>query len=144
MRSKMALLLELGVVAAIVAMLSGCFGDGATPNYDGTWTVVFADSAFTPPAPVSGATVSCGTLLPLPTVALANGVGSTTQTNRCNHIDGTGVIFTQDYGYNISVAITTSTGAVSAVVNGTPLTGHCISSVGCYAQAGTGSLNLSR
>lgn len=144
MKSKIALWLELGVVALVVSTLAGCFGDGAAPNYDGNWTAVFSNSAFVPPAPISGATVSCGTVLPLPTVTLTNGIGSTTQIDRCDHILGTGVIASSVYGYSISVAINTTTGAVSAVVNGGPMTGTCISAVGCYARSGTASLNLSR
>lgn len=140
MKSKIALFLELTVALLFVSLLSGCFGDGGVAIYDGTWTVGFVDSAFVPPTPASGATVTCSVQTPLPTVTLVNGVGSTTQTDTCTDTT-TGP---QQFIYLISVAIENSTGAVNAIVNGSPLTGQCISSIGCSAQAGTGSLSLTR
>ncbi len=127
MRFKMTRLLALIIPSFIALLLTGCFGSGSnTPTYDGTWTATVADSSFTPPC----------TLPPtLPTVTLVDGAGSTRQINSCT---------TGQFLYLISVSITTSTGVVKAVVNGTTLTGQCVSAVGCGAQGGTLSLALTR
>lgn len=135
MRSKMVLLLELGVVAAIVAMLSGCFGDGATPNYDGVWNAAVANSN---PITISGVAATC-LVTAIPTITLNDGIGSTTQTDNCSN--GTSSVLAT---YLISVAITTSTGAVKAIVNGSTISGQCISSYGCAAQGSGFSLSLTR
>jgi hypothetical protein len=139
MRSKLAMLLELGVVAAIAAMLSGCFGDGATPSYDGVWTAAVADSNT---VTISGVTATC-TVPTIPTVTLTNGVGSFSQTDSCVYTVSS-VSYTQPLIYLVSVAVTTSTGAVQAIVNGTTISGQCISSIGCAAQGSGYSLSLTR
>lgn len=136
-------ILELLIPSAIVFLLAGCFGSGGkSVAYDGTWTVAFADSSFVPPAAASGVAVSCTVQNPLPTVTLIGGAGSTSQRNTCT---GTATMSgTQSYIYLISVAINISTGAMSAVVNGSTLSGKCISKVGCAASNGTQSLSLTR
>jgi hypothetical protein len=120
--------------------LSGCFGDGGSSNaYDGTWTAVFVDSSVTlPPAAASGGSVACTLPLTLPTITLVNGIGSTSQTDPCFNSVVSGLY------YDISVAVTPSTGAVSAIVNGVPLSGQCISTHGCAANTATASLSLTR
>lgn len=137
MKSKIALFLELGLSLFIITLLSGCFGDGGTANYDGNWTAGVADSA---PVTISGVAATCVVSMPLPTVTLANGIGSTSQINICS---ASGVAPT-NYIYLVSVAINNSTGVMNAIVNGTALTGQCISSVGCSARATTLSLSLTR
>jgi hypothetical protein len=141
MKSKIALWLELGVVALVVSTLAGCFGDGASPNYDGAWTAAIADSnAVT----ISGVTATC-TLAAMPNanLTLTSGIGSFNQTNNCVYTVS-GVSYTQTMLYLVSVAITTSTGAVQAIVNGSTITGQCISYSGCAAQGGGRSLSLTR
>jgi hypothetical protein len=135
---RISLFVELGVVALFASMLSGCFGDGGSPAYDGVWTAAVANSA---PISISGVVATC-TVTP-PSVTLTNGVGSFQQTDSCNYTVS-GVAYTQPYLYLVSVAITTSTGAVKAIVNGSTINGQCISSVGCAAQGGTLSLSLTR
>lgn len=141
MRFKITSIFELIVPVLIALLLAGCFtGGGGGPTYDGTWTAAYVDSSFTLPAAASGATVTCSVQTPLPTITLVNGAGSTKQTNTCiGTISGT-----QQFIYLISVAVTTSTSVVNAIVNGAPLTGQCISAVGCAAQSGTKSLSLTR
>ena len=139
MKSKITLFLELTISLFIVLLLTGCFGDGGSSNaYDGTWTAVFAGSSATLPPAASGATVSCTLPTPLPTITLVNGIGSTSQTDPCT---GTGGV---DAYYSISVTITPSTGAVSGIVNGGTLAGHCISTKGCAATGTMGGLSLTR
>jgi hypothetical protein len=146
MKFKISLFLESAIALSIVLLLSGCFGDGGSSSaYDGTWNVSFVDSAFVPPTAASGATVSC-TLKGypvLPTITLVNGIGSTIQTDTCT---GTAAFpaGNLDIFYLISVNITASTGAVSAIVGGGTLSGQCISSHGCAAHNGTASLSLQR
>ncbi len=137
MKSKIALFLELSLSLFIIALLSGCFGDGGTANYDGTWTAGVADSAT---VTISGVAATCVVSMPLPTITLTNGTGSTSQINICS---ASGVAPT-NYIYLVSVAINDSTGVMNAIVNGAALTGQCISSVGCSAQAATLSLSLTR
>ena len=140
MKFRITLFLELTFSMFVVLLLSGCFGDGgSSAAYDGTWTAGYVDTAFVPPAAAASGAVSCG-LLTIPTITIVDGIGSTTQTNRCT---GTAA-GTQDFIYFISVAIKASTGAVSAVVNGGSLSGTCISTHGCSAQNGTASLSLTR
>jgi hypothetical protein len=139
MKSKITLFVELTISLFIVALLAGCFGDGGSSSaYDGTWTAVFADSGSGLPPAASGATVSCTLPTTLPTITLANGIGSTSQLDPCT---GTGGV---DAIYLISVAITPATGAVKAIVNGGTLTGQCISAHGCAATGAMGSLSMTR
>ena len=138
MKSKITLFLELAISLFVVLLLSGCFGDGGSSKaYDGTWTATFAPSAAALPA-ASGATVSCTLPATLPTITLVNGVGVTSQTDHC---DGTGGV---DAYFSIGVAITASTGAVSASVNAATLSGNCISTQTCAATGTYGGLNLTR
>jgi hypothetical protein len=137
MKSKIALFLELAVASIFVSVLSGCFGDGGVAIYDGTWTAGVADSA---PITISGVAATCTVSMPLPTITLANGIGSTSQTNICS---ASGVPAT-NFIYLVSVAVDNSTGVMNAIVNGSPLTGQCISSSGCSAQDTTLSLSLTR
>ena len=142
----------VGLIFPVLAalLLAGCLtGGGGGPTYDGTWTVSYVDSSFTPPTflitSASGVSTtlpaSCSVQNPLPTITLVNGTGSTTQTLNCT---GSAANQNQNFIYLISVAITTSTSVVNAIVNGVPLTGQCISAFGCAAQSGTKSLSLSR
>ena len=141
MKIKTTSFLQLTVPLFIVLLLSGCFGDGGGTNYDGIWTVGYVDSSFVPPAAASSSVaVVCTVSTPLPTVTIVNGAGSTSQTNTCI---GT-VSDPQNFIYLISIAINASTGVVSAIVNGSSLTGQCISAKGCGAQSGTKSLSLTR
>jgi len=137
MKSKIALFLELTISLFIITLLSGCFGDGGIANYDGTWTAGVADSV---PITISGVAATCVVSTPLPAITLTNGIGSTSQTNICS---ASGVAPTNVL-YLVSVAIDNSTGVVDAIVNGSPLTGQCISSSGCSAQDATLSLSLTR
>ena len=144
MKSKLTLFLELAISLVVVFALSGCFGDGGSSSaYDGTWTVGYVDSAFVAPAPATASgVVSCSVQNPLPTISLANGIGSTSQTDSCT---GTAAPSgTTDFIYLINVTVTPSTGAMRAVVNGGTLTGQCISTRGCAAQNGTASISLTR
>jgi hypothetical protein len=131
MRFKKTLILELIIPFFIAFLLAGCFGDGGGPTYDGTWKVGYTDSGFS-----AGSGVVCTVSNPPATITLANGVGSTTQIDYCTP--------GPNYLHLISVAVTTSTGVVNAIVNGAALTGQCISAVGCAAQSGTKSLSLTR
>lgn len=142
MRFKLTMFLELTFSLLVVLLLAGCFGDGGGPTYDGTWTAGYADSGFTPTV-VSGVTPTCTVQTPLPTIKLENGAGSTSQLNTCTYSPPT-VAPPIQYIYLISVAVTPSTGVVNAIVNGSALTGQCISAVGCGAQSGTKSLSLTR
>jgi hypothetical protein len=67
-----------------------------------------------------------------------NGIGSTSQIDPCT---GTGGV---DAYYSITVAITPSTGAMSAIVNAGTLSGQCISTRGCAATGTMGGLTLTR
>ena len=91
MKSKIMLFLESAIALSIVLLLSGCFGDGGSSNaYDGTWTVVFVDSAFVAPAPAaSGGTATCLLPTPLAKITLVNGIGSTIQYNPCYNTEVT-------------------------------------------------------
>jgi hypothetical protein len=142
MKSKIMLFLESAIALSIVLLLSGCFGDGGSSNaYDGTWTVVYVDSAFVAPAPAaSGGTATCLLPTPLAKITLVNGIGSTIQYNPCYNTEVTPL----NIVYPISVTITASTGAVSAIVDGAPLSGQCINTHGCAANTGTASLSLTR
>ena len=140
MKFRITLFLELTISMFIVFLLAGCFGNGGSSSaYDGTWTAVFADSGTGLPPAASGATVSCSLPPTLPTITLENGIGSTSQIDPC-----TGTAGGVDAIYLISVAITPSTGAVKAIVNGGTLTGQCISTRGCPATGTMGSLSLTR
>lgn len=148
MRFKTALIVALVIPAA----LTGCFGDGGTgqgTEYDGSWTASYSNPA---DIPVAGTdqTVTCNQ--PTATLVLVNGTGSTSQTLTCTTTtriyDSTGalvdtIVVTQGFAYLISVAIN-SIGTVNAIVNGTPLTGTCISTIGCSAHTSTTSLSLTR
>lgn len=131
MRFKITSIVELIVPVFIALILAGCFTGGGGPTYDGLWNVAYTDSSVTP---ASG--VVCVESNPPATMTLVNGAGSTTQINYCT--PGPNQL------YLISVAVTTSTGVVNAIVNGAPLTGQCISAVGCSAQSGTKLLSLTR
>ena len=139
MKSKITLFVELAISLFVVLLLSGCFGDGGSSKaYDGTWTATFAPSAAALPAAASGQTVSCTLPATLPTITLVNGVGVTTQIDPCT---GTGGV---DAYFSIGVAITASTGAVSASVNAATLSGNCISTQTCSATGTYGGLSLAR
>jgi len=143
MKIKTITFLELTIPLFFVFLLSGCFGDGgSSAAYDGTWTVGYTDSAFVMPAAASGAVVSCSVQNPLPTITIAQGIGSTTQTDTCTGTTAVGG--TKNFIYLISVAINIPTGTTTTIVNGSTLTGKCISTIGCAAQAGTQSLSLTR
>lgn len=135
--------LEVIVSVSFISMvfLAGCGGGGS--QYDGPWTAVYTDSALVLPVAASGATVACTTQNPIPTITIYNGSGSVVQNDPCTGTAANpgGVL---NLTYNISVAINVATGAVQAVVNGSTLTGQCISSQGCAAQSGSGSLSLTR
>jgi len=140
MKFRITLFVELTISMFIVFLLAGCFGNGGSSSaYDGTWTAVFADAGTGLPPAASGATVSCTLPSPLPTITLVDGIGSTSQIDPC-----TGTAGGVDAIYLISVAITPSTGAVKAIVNGGTLTGQCISTRGCPATGTMGSLSLTR
>jgi hypothetical protein len=139
MKFRITLLPEMTLSLFVVLLLSGCFGDGGSGSaYDGTWTAVFADSGSGLPPAASGETVSCHLPTPLPTITLVNGIGSTSQTDPCT---GTGGV---DAFYSISVAITPSTGAMKAIINGGTLSGQCISTQGCAVTGTMGGLTLTR
>ena len=139
------------IVALIISLfLTGCGGGGGGGDYDGNWTASYTDPAS---VPVAGRyqTVACTN--PPATITLVNGSGSTKQTQTC--VITTTDIFTtpatvttatQTTDFLISAAINGSTGVMNAVVNGAPLAGKCISTVGCSAQAATGkgALSLTR
>jgi hypothetical protein len=143
MRSKLAMLLELGVVAVIVAMLSGCFGDGGSQGtYDGTWTLQFNTANRVLPPAASGATVACFLPRTPTTITLVDGAGTATQVDYCT---GTTTPSGEtSIPYQVGIAITVSTGAVTAQVNGGTLTGQCISAFSCAANGAAGSLSLTR
>jgi hypothetical protein len=141
MKFRIKLFLELTISMFIVFLLAGCFGDGGSSNaYDGTWTAVFTDTSGTLPPAASGLTVTCVLPTTLPTVTLENGIGSTIQRNPCFNTAVTPL----NIDYLISINIKASTGALSAIVNGVSLSGQCISTQGCAAQAGNGTLSLTR
>jgi len=136
--------LELIIPLFVALLLPGCIGGGGGPTYDGTWTALYVGPS--PPPAGGGTTVACSVQNPLPTITLVNGTGSTSQLDTCrSSTPASGVVDTRNYIYQISVAVTTSTNVVNAIVNGTPLTGQCISAYGCAAQGGTtSSLSLTR
>ncbi len=124
-------------------LLAGCGGGHYSSPYDGTWQAVYPDdkTSITPTI-----AVTCNTTPP--SVVIENGSGSTTQTMTCLNetFDALGAVissYTIDYLYNISVAID-GNGKFDAIVNGVPMTGVCISHVGCSAQSGTNTLSLTR
>lgn len=139
---------QMVLIAALIIpfFLAGCGGSGKS-DYDGNWTASYTS------VPVAGAgqTVSCTN--PAATITLVNGSGSTKQTQTCvitttdtSTTPATISTTTQTTDFLISAAINGSTGVMNAVVNGTPLSGTCISTVGCSAQAATGkgALSLTR
>jgi hypothetical protein len=143
MKIKTITFLELTIPLFFVFLLSGCFGDGgSSATYDGIWTVGFTDSSFVKPAAATGAVVSCTVQYPMPQITIAEGIGSTTQTNTCTGTAAPGG--TENFIYLISVSINIPNGITTAIVNGSTLTGKCISPIGCAAQAGTQSLSLTR
>lgn len=143
------------IVALIVSLfLAGC-GGGGRSDYDGNWTSSYTDPASVPVVINNTSqtqTVSCAS--PTTTITLVNGSGSTKQTQTCIitttiiAVGGTNQTSTatQTTDFLISAAINGSTGVMNAVVNGAPLSGKCISTVGCSAQAatGNGALSLTR
>lgn len=149
MRFKIAL-----IAALIVSLFLASCGGGGKSDYDGNWTASYTDPASVPVVnngQYITQTVSCAS--PTTTITLANGAGSTKQTQTCviTTTDGfttpaTVTTATQTTDFLISAAINGSTGVINAVVNGAPLAGKCISTVGCSAQAATGkgALSLTR
>jgi hypothetical protein len=143
------------IIALIISLfLAGCGGSGKS-DYDGNWTASYTDPASVPVVNNSSQyitqTVSCAS--PTTTITLVNGSGSTKQTQTCVitttdsfTTPATTTTATQTTDFLISAAINGSTSVMNAVVNGTPLSGTCISTVGCSAQAttGTGALSLTR
>lgn len=144
MRFKITLVLAL----IFPLLLAGCIGTGgssSTPGtaYDGLWTVGYADSSFVTPAPpaaASGVTYTEICQLPLVSMTVGNGYGSTQQVRTCFAVNlSTGAVVpntTDIFYYLISVSVTgTASGDIlNAIVNGTALTGRCISPQGCSAQ----------
>lgn len=133
------------LISALIvsASLSGCFGDGGTgqgTEFDGTWTVTYVNPADIPAAG-TGQTVTCNQ--PAVTMTITNGTGSTTQTLTCTITDPAAPTTNPSFYYLISVAIN-SVGDVNAIVNGAPLSGTCISTIGCSAHTSTTSLSLTR
>ena len=129
------------VALLVPALLAGCFGDGGGgrgTTYDGTWTVAYTDPADIPTPIIAGQTVACSN--PAVALTLVNGSGSATQTMTCVFSTPSD---TQTKVYLISVAISDA-GVTNAIVNGSPLTGTCISTVGCSAQSGSKALSITR
>ncbi len=150
MRKKAMFEATLVAALALPLLLGGCLGDGGGGNgttYDGAWMVNYTNPADVPVA-ATGQTVGC--TKPPVGLTLFHGSGSATQTQTCtittSAIVGSGVSVTsavQATNYLISVAIN-DTGVTNAIVNGTPLTGTCISPLGCSALAGTATLSITR
>jgi hypothetical protein len=143
-------------VAMIISLfITGCGGGGGGSDYDGNWTASYTDPASVPVAGVDQ-TVACTN--PPATITLVNGSGSTKQTQTCVITTTTTTIViggtnqtstttaTQVTDFLISAAINGSNAVINAIVNGAPLAGKCISTVGCSAQAATGkgALGLTR
>jgi hypothetical protein len=131
-------------VLAFPLLLGGCLGDGGGGNgatYDGAWTVNYSNPADVPVAG-TGQTVAC--TKPPVGLTLLHGSGSATQIQTCTITDtATAISAVQTTSYLISVAINDA-GVTNAIVNGAPLTGTCISLVGCAAQSGTKTLSIMR
>ncbi|MBI5890999.1 MAG: hypothetical protein HZB47_10005 [Nitrosomonadales bacterium] len=130
--------------------LAGCFGSGGSSNvggtdYDGNWpNVAFVNPDVVDPAPGTNQTMICSQ--PPVAMTIVNGYGSTMQLRSCQaYTTGTStpVGVQQNFYYLISVSILPGN-IVNAEVNGLPLTGKCLSPVGCYAVAGTAGLTLTR
>ncbi len=139
MRFKTGLILALVIPVA----LTGCFGDGGTgqgTEYDGSWTVSYTNPADIPVAGINE-TVTCNQ--PPVTMTVTSGTGSVRQDLTCTITSTTSGTRTQSFYYLISVAIS-SAGVVNAIVNGTPMSGTCISLVGCSATTSSASLSLTR
>jgi len=146
---------QMVLIAALIIslFLAGCGGSGKS-DYDGNWTASYTDPASVPVVNNGQSitqTVSCAS--PTATITLVNGSGSTKQTQTCVitttdtvTTPATTTTATQTTDFLISAAINGSTSVMNAVVNGAPLSGQCISTVGCSAQAatGTGALSLTR
>lgn len=149
MRSAIFLVLAL----TFSLFVSGCWmdGAGAVNSFDGDWKVlVTAPSTIPTSNPSGGVSVSC--LQVAQPLHLTNGSGSVTVRQTCTvtttTVNATTSVSTVtvrdeivDFITSVSIA---GSGATSAIVNGIPLSGQCISTNGCAAQSTTITLSISR
>lgn len=154
-------------VSALIFLifLAGCFGDGgsSTTAYNGTWQVSFTSTV----APIAvnataGESLSCsavpGTITTSNTNSSTYSAGSGTITQNCTitttipgYATSSGVVptsvtsvATAPITYLVSVSINLGTNVMNAQINGVPLTGTCISTLGCSAQGGGMTLGITR
>jgi hypothetical protein len=138
------------LIIPLLLAACGAGSGGYTYPYDGAWTTYFINPA---DCPVAGTneTVVCD--MPAVTLNIVQGAGSTTQvltyvitkttTNPTTGVTTPVSSVTQSLLYLISIAIS-ELGDTNAIVNGSPLTGKCVSTVGCAAQTTGASLSLTR
>lgn len=143
---------KITLIAALILSiyLTACnVGSGGfTYPYDGTWTASYNNAADFP-AEGAGEKVVC--TKPEVTLTILKGIGSTKQTLSCIVTTTVTVIggadkvtaVTKYLDYFISVSIG-ETGITNVIVNGFPLDGKCISTVGCAAQSSSTALSLTR
>jgi len=132
--------------------LAAC-GGGYTNPYDGTWMAVYPDQSHKSSKTDTEVTV-CGTTPG--TLVIKDGVGNTIQTIDCtttylatSAVPSPPPPFTESWAYIIGVSIERSNvvggkDILNAIMNGSRLTGHCISTVACEASDGTNTLSLTR
>lgn len=142
---KMRLKTALLAIFTAPLLLTGCGGGHYSNPYDGSWSAVFPSED---KSSISATEViQCGN--PPAPLTIKDGAGTTTQTMTCitDILDAAGAItssYTNNYYYDISVAID-GKGVINAIVNGAPLTGQCISNIGCSAVSTTGkTLSVTR
>jgi len=131
------------LVAIIVALTqTGCnVGSGGyTYPYDGTWTASYNNAA---DWPLKGEYDIVLCTKPDVSLTIIKGMGSTKQTLTCNFTSTILAPVTKYLDYLISISIS-DTGVTNAIVNGYPLEGTCISTVGCSALSGSTALSLTR
>lgn len=145
MRFKIAL-----IVTLILPLLTSCGAGsgGFTYPYDGAWTTNYNNPADWP-ADVANQTSAC--TFPTVTLNVVKGSGSVTQNLSCTITTTVTVgnvttpVSSESWviHYLISIAISEK-GDTNAIVNGNPISGKCISTVGCAAQSTSSALSLTR
>ena len=137
--------------------LAGCGGENAHP-YDGTWEAVYP-SLSSASSVISDTEVTLCSAPPA-TLIIKDAAGTTTQSATCqttittpaiSGVPATTTVYPPQIIYaNIGVSIRSSDVAgekdvINAVVNGSTLTGQCISTAACAAVSAAGdTLSLTR
>jgi hypothetical protein len=152
--------LILGLI--VLLLMVGCFAGGgggsthAGTEYDGSWTVSYANSAFVKPTSGTNQIVVCDK--PPVTMTLSNGAGSVTQNNTCwavysasasaaagttpgATVPGSTEVFYDQIG--VFIKGTMAGDILTAQVNSATMTGTCTYN-SCAAQTSTGGLSMIR